>query len=279
MRRSNPDSVPPTLDCVVASLLAMTKKESGTPKDVFRNHRAPTFILPRARGEEIGGGTARALRRARLSAFHHGTCGRDRTPPLSLSHATSQDLFGAPVPMVRKTARIATHFYAKPANRLRLRHSRALPAPRNPSPARLHPQTGRDAGRRVSCPSRPGAKVTSLDPREPHSPRRPESPGRRPLTGARFALCTPSCDELSSARPLIGDGAIRCLVILKAPAEGGPRRTRPKRRRRACFEARRGASVIGPATSGRTRWRRAPQHDDRDMPLQSWGFGRDAGGR
>jgi hypothetical protein len=171
------------------------EKESGTPKDVFRNLRALT-------------GAARPLRgAARLSAFHHGTCGRDRTPPLSSSHATSQDLFGAPVPMVRKTARIATHFYAQPANRLRLRHSRALPAPRNPSPARLHPQTGRDAGRRVSCPSRPGAKVTSLDPREPHSPRRPESPGRRPGTGARFALCTPSCDELSSARPLIGDGA------------------------------------------------------------------------
>ena len=34
---------------------------------------------------------ARALRRARLSAFHHGTCGSDRTPPLSSSHATSQD--------------------------------------------------------------------------------------------------------------------------------------------------------------------------------------------
>jgi hypothetical protein len=34
-------------------------------------------------------GAARALRRARLSAFHHGTCGRDRTPPLSSSHATS----------------------------------------------------------------------------------------------------------------------------------------------------------------------------------------------
>ena len=73
--------------------------------------RCPTTAVPR--------GTARALRgRARLSAFHHGTCGSDRTPPLSSSHATSQDLFGAPAPMVRKTERIATHFYAEPADRL-----------------------------------------------------------------------------------------------------------------------------------------------------------------
>ena len=74
---------------------ATKKKESGTPKGVFRNLRALR--------------AARALRRARLSAFHHGTCGSDRTPPLSSSHATSWDSFGAPAPMVRKTERIATH--------------------------------------------------------------------------------------------------------------------------------------------------------------------------
>jgi hypothetical protein len=91
-------------------------------------------------------GTARALRRARLSAFHHGTCGSDRTPPLSLSHATSWDVFGAHAPMVRKTC-ASQHMTRKPANRPSMRHSRALPAPYCPSPARLHPQTGHDAGR------------------------------------------------------------------------------------------------------------------------------------
>ena len=143
------------------------------------------------------------LRAARLSAFHHGTCGSDRTPPLSLSHATSWDLFGAPVPMVRKTERIATHF-TRSRQPVSMRHSRALPAPCCPSPARLHPQTGRNAGRRVSCPSRPRAKVTSLDPREPHSPRQPESPGRRPGTGARFAGFVPQ-SGMSRGGLCIGD--------------------------------------------------------------------------
>ena len=59
------------------------------------------LILPRARGAE-GRGTA-PEGAARLSAFHHGTCGSDRTPPLSFSHATSGDLVGAHAPMVRKT--------------------------------------------------------------------------------------------------------------------------------------------------------------------------------
>jgi hypothetical protein len=64
-----------------------------------------------------------------------------------LSHATSWDLFGAHAPMVRKmraSQRIVTR---SRRTGVRLRHSRALPAPCCPSPARLHPQTGRDAGR------------------------------------------------------------------------------------------------------------------------------------
>ena len=77
--------------------------------------RCPTTAVPPPSsspacggGHRRGHGT-RPSGRARLSAFHHGTCGSDRTPPLSSSHATSWNVFGAPAPMVRKTERIATH--------------------------------------------------------------------------------------------------------------------------------------------------------------------------
>ncbi len=70
--------------------LAMTKRIAERRKALLRNLR-------------ISRCGTRPCGRARLSAFHHGTCSSDRTPPLSSSHATSWDLFGAPVPMVRKT--------------------------------------------------------------------------------------------------------------------------------------------------------------------------------
>ena len=112
--------------------------------------------------------------------------------------------------MVRKTEHVATPAEEpatglKAGRLLRPTSPRVLPAPCCPSPARLHPQTGHDAGRRVSCPSRPSALVTSRRPREPHSPRRTESPGRRPCKGARFANCISSGDRLSSVGPPIGD--------------------------------------------------------------------------
>ncbi len=92
-------------------------------------------------------GTAHASGRARLSAFHHGTCGSDRTPPLSVSHATSWVLVWSARPDGSKDGAHRNAFLREADNRPPLRHSRALPAPCCPSPARLHPQTGHDAGR------------------------------------------------------------------------------------------------------------------------------------
>ena len=100
--------------------LAMTTTKQKR-KAERRKACSVTSVPPPSSSPACGGGRRRGhgaapAGAARLSAFHHGTCGRDRTPPLSSSHATSQDLFGAHVPMVRKTERIATHD-AKPANR------------------------------------------------------------------------------------------------------------------------------------------------------------------
>ena len=114
------------------TLLAMTKRKAERRKALFNNHRI------------LRCGT-RPFGRARLSAFHHGTCGSDRTPPLSSSHATSWDSFGARAPMVRKTR--ASQHTTRNRQPAPMRHSRALPAPCCPSPARLHPQSGHDAVR------------------------------------------------------------------------------------------------------------------------------------
>jgi hypothetical protein len=114
---------------------------------------------------------------ARLSAFHHGTCGSDRTPPLSFSHATSGDLVGARAPMVRKT-RASQRF--RPGRSGPLTSPRALPAPSCPRPARLHPQSGHDAGRACPAEAARGAQVTSPCPREPHPLRHPVSPADDP---------------------------------------------------------------------------------------------------
>ena len=70
-----------------------------------------------------------ACGRARLPAFHHGTCGSDRTPPLSSSHA----LPGTG-----------------------LAEGRALPAPGRPSAAGFTPRSGRNAGR-AFYPEPPGS--------------------------------------------------------------------------------------------------------------------------
>ena len=73
--------------------------------------------------------------RARLPAFHHGTCGSDRTPPLSSSSRTSWD--GTTVGMG------VTH-----------------PRPSQYS-GRCSPQAGRRAGRAFLTRSRPGAGLTT----------------------------------------------------------------------------------------------------------------------
>ena len=109
------------------------KRKAERRKALFRNRRISRCGAPSSEG-------------ARLSAFHHGTCGRDRTPPLSSSHATSQDRLRARNPDGSKD-RAHRNTRREADSRLRLRHSRALPAPTCPSPARLHPRSGHDAVR------------------------------------------------------------------------------------------------------------------------------------
>jgi len=88
---------------------------------------------------------SRETSRARLTAFHHGACGSEPTPPLSSRRASCDS--------------------AK---------KRALPASACPSPA-SYSQTGHHAGRAFSR-SRPGAMVTSRRPREPLSLHQPVPP-------------------------------------------------------------------------------------------------------
>jgi hypothetical protein len=135
-----------TTSCCAAPGKHRKKQEAERRQTLCNNLRAlrrgtaPTLTLPRARGRAWEGA-------ARLSAFHHGTCGSDRTPPLSFSHATSGDLVGARIPMVRKTRTSQRLTRIRPANA----SPRVLPAPSCPSPARLHPRSGHDAGR--ACPA------------------------------------------------------------------------------------------------------------------------------
>ena len=122
----------PGLRCASSGLRKQRKRNAGRR---VANHRT-------------SGCGARPAGRARLSAFHRGTCGSDRTPPLSSS-------------------------YALPGMGL-VRNGRY------PFPA-IHSAAGCPADRSscrpgVSTRSRPGAEVTSPHPREPHSLRQPVSP-------------------------------------------------------------------------------------------------------
>ncbi len=72
------------------------RQEAERRKALLRNRHAPeggTARPPSSSSPRAGEGQKEGA--ARLSAFHHGACGSDRTPPLSLSHATSWDEFGA----------------------------------------------------------------------------------------------------------------------------------------------------------------------------------------
>ncbi len=136
LRRSNPDSVPPTLDCFVASLLAMTttnKRKAERRKALFRNLRALTGAARPLRGRSPLGVPPRRLRQR----------------PNATAQLEPRDFLGTrsarpPRWFERRSASQRTTRSRQPAP---MRHSRALPAPYCPSPARLHPQTGRDAVR------------------------------------------------------------------------------------------------------------------------------------
>ena len=132
-----------------------TKKGSGTPTDAM-SHEPHQRVRRAPRRSRL----APTLRcgRARLSAFHHGTCGGEPTPPLS-----SRTHFPGPGRSARPRWFERSRAF-----------SRALPAPSCPSPATWS-QTGHRAGRAFSR-SRPGAEATSPRPREPLSIHQPVSP-------------------------------------------------------------------------------------------------------
>ena len=176
-------------DCFVANAPRNDEKESGTPKGAVQQPPCPH-------------GTARALwarsplgvppRHLRSATERHRSARATRLPRTCSERAA---------PMVRKIARIATHFYARPADRpshaslAGVTRAFTVPVQRDCTRSPVMMPSGR------VLPKPPESEVTSRRPREPHSPRRTESPGRRPGTGARFALLYPYRGHLSRSRP------------------------------------------------------------------------------
>ena len=149
-RRSNPERHRP-LDCFACARNDQKqKKESGTPADVFSNLR--TFS-----------GAARAKSwRARLSAFHRGSCCSERTPQLSFRYATSWDVAGRAIPKLRTTGSERPCAWQRVIRKDRDHASQqALPAPTCPSPART--LADRSSCRTGACPE--AAPVRIANPR------------------------------------------------------------------------------------------------------------------
>jgi len=130
--------------------LRMTVRGQAKKEERKRNAGRRTLQCPPAygvRGAPRKGGLRRpsAIGRARLPAFHHGTCGSDRTPPLSSSSRASRD--GAI-------------------------EERVLSAPCRPGAARSYPRGPVivPAGRFGPEPPESGLQIR---PREPYSPHLP----------------------------------------------------------------------------------------------------------
>jgi hypothetical protein len=68
----------------LSTTLRRKKKGSGTPTDAYATNRTQRGA---ARATFVRVTTYERFGRARLSAFHRGTCGSERTPPLNSSHA------------------------------------------------------------------------------------------------------------------------------------------------------------------------------------------------
>src|SRR5207249_1824199 len=66
---------------------ATKRKGGGTPADAYLQPPRPHLHPPRLRGGQRRGRGARPAGRARLSAFHRGSCLGDPTPPLSSGYA------------------------------------------------------------------------------------------------------------------------------------------------------------------------------------------------
>ncbi len=164
---------------------------SGTPTDAV-SHEPHQRVRRAPRRSRL----APTLRcgRARLSAFHHGARGSDRTPPLNSSSRASRDFLGARDPDGSKD---------------RAPFSRALPAPSKSQSSEFQLADRSSCRPGMSRRSRPGAEVTSPRPREPLSPHPPASPGGRPVSERDSHICSRSkdicqrfCDRRTERTPL-----------------------------------------------------------------------------
>jgi hypothetical protein len=131
-------------------------EEGGGAPTTNKEKREAERRQTRSQRPHPAGRGARPAGRARLSAFHRGACGGDRTPPLNSSHALPATVLGRcgryPLPAVMQCSELL-------ADRSSCRSG-------------------------VFTQSRPGVAVTSRHPREPHSLHRSASPATS-LTRAR----------------------------------------------------------------------------------------------
>ncbi len=142
-----------------------TRNEGGeTPTDAYVQPPHPR-LHPPPRGEQRKGCGARPRRQVYASL-------RTQNPRDALACRRSTAALAA----ANQRRRSAPARASWDAADIRRYLKRACPSSASCS------QTGHGAGRACSR-SRPGAKVTSLRPREPHSPRPPASPGGRPVGG------------------------------------------------------------------------------------------------
>jgi hypothetical protein len=134
-------------------------EEGGGAPTTNKEKREAERRQTRSQRPHPAGRGARPAGRARLSAFHRGASGGDRTPPLNSSHALPATVLGRcgryPLPAVMQCSELL-------ADRSSCRSG-------------------------VFTQSRPGVAVTSRHPREPHSLHRSASPATS-LTRARFRL-------------------------------------------------------------------------------------------
>jgi hypothetical protein len=114
------------------TLLAMTKGKRNAER------RCSVTAVPHGTARALRGALAsrRSTKALAAATERHRSARATRLPGYS---------FGAHTPIVRKMR--ASQHTTRNRRPVSMRHSRALPAPCCPSPARLHPQSGHDAVR------------------------------------------------------------------------------------------------------------------------------------
>ena len=107
---------------------------------------------------------------------------------------------------------------------LRLRHSRALPAPCCPSPARLHPQSGHDAVR--ACLAQ-AAREPGDEPRPAGTALAPPDGVTRPASwyGGEIRLCVPHSVTICQVLVLLSATSLPC--VLRGPTLASGRTAPP----------------------------------------------------